>query len=287
MTARASRAASYAAASVTPLILWFVRNYRLEGSLTGGREAPHQPTQTILVDGASTLARWIAPDGAPRWTAVIAYLLAALLFARALREPARRRDLLMAAAVAVGFALLVTAMAATVRVDRLGDRLLYPALPPLVAIGWSACFQAARSRVALAAALLVVAGAWSAGSVRLFGHWRHWRAEGAGTLNTRLWQEHALTQELRTRTIEGPCWSNAPELVWMLQRIPVRFLPAGAKAWQRAGERAAQGGGTLAWFQDGGRPKGSLEELKQHARVTSIATVDDGLLLRLEAAENR
>lgn len=287
LAARALRAAHYATASLTPLLLWFARNYRLEGAFTGGREDPHEPTQTILSDAASTLARWITPDGVPLWSALALYALAAPLVARAVLDPARRRDWALIVAVALVFVAFVVGMAATVRVDRVGDRLLYPALPLLVAIAWASCFRAASSSRRTAVALLLVVGSWSVGAARLGRYYERWRTDGAGTLHTRLWQEHALTRELRTRTIDGPCWSNAPELVWMLQRVPVRFLAAGGKAWERAGERALQSGGTLAWFQDGGRPKGSLRQLEQRVRATPIAPIEDGLLLQLHAERSR
>ncbi len=287
LATRVTRTAKYAAASLAPLFLWIARNYYLEGAFTGGRDAPHEPAQTIFSDAASTLARWITPDGAPLWIAFVLYALAAALVVRAVLDPARRREWGVSVAVALVFLAFVTGMAAKVRVDRIGDRLLYPALPLLVAIAWASCFRAAQSPRAFAAALLLVIASWGAGLARLAGHYEHWRTDGAGTLHTRLWQEHALTHELRRRPIDGPCWSNAPELVWMLQRVPVRFLPAGGKAWERAGERASESGGTLAWFQENGRPKGSLRELEQRVRATPLATVEDGLLLRLEPEEKR
>ncbi len=285
--ARAVRAAHYAALSVAPLLAWFVRNHRLEGAFTGGREAPHEPTQTILADAASTFARWIVPDGAPLWIAVALYTIVAVLVVRALRVPARRRHWSLAVSAAVVYLAFVIAIAATVRVDRIGDRLLYPGLPLLVPLAWASWFRVAKTPRAVLAAMALVFATWGAGATRLFGHWQRWRTDGAGTIHTRLWQEHALTRELRQRKIDGPCWSNSPETVWMAQRVSVRFLAAGAKAWERAGERASESGGTLAWFQEGGRPKGSLRELEQRVRAVPITGIEDGLLLRLEPAEKR
>lgn len=287
LAARALRAMHYAAASVAPLLAWFARNYRVQGAFTGGREAAIDPTETIASDTLSTLARWIAPDGAPLWIAAALYALAAVLVARALLDPQRRRDWALSVSTAGAYLLLVVFMAATVRVDRIADRLLFPALPLLVALGWASCFRTLASPRWLAAVLVVVLVSWSSGALRLRGHHERWRSDGAGTLHTRLWQEHALTRELRRLSIRGPCWSNAPELVWMLQRIPVRFLASGSRAWTRAGERAALNGGELAWFQQDGKPKGALPDLARVVRTSPLATVEDGLLLRLHPADER
>ncbi len=284
---RALRATHYAAASVAPLLAWFARNYRIEGAFTGGRDAAIEPSEAIASDTLSTLARWIVPDGAPQWVAAVLYALAAVLVARGLLDPQRRRDWALSASTAGVYLVLVVAMATAVRVDRIADRLLYPALPLLVALVWASCFRAVSSPRVLAAFVIVALASWSAGALRLVGHYERWRSDGAGTLHTRLWQEHALTHDLRRLSIRGPCWSNAPELVWMLQRIPVRFLAPGSRAWTRAGEQAALSGGSLAWFQQDGKPKGALPELARLARTSPLAAVEDGLLLRLHPADER
>lgn len=90
-----------------------------------------------------------------------------------------------------------------------------------------------------------------------------------------------MTVALRGARLDGPCWSNGPELVWLEKRIEVRFLRGGAKAWERAGEAGAHSGGSLAWFQENARPAAFPEALARHARLEPLATVRDGLLLRL------
>jgi hypothetical protein len=108
-----------------------------------------------------------------------------------------------------------------------------------------------------------------------------WTEQGAGGFHTRVWQEHAVTRALRQSELAAPCWSNGPELVWLEKRISVRFLRGGAKAWERAAVEAGKSGGSLAWFQDGGRPPAFPDVLQAHVRAEPLAEVRDGLLLRL------
>jgi len=287
LLARMRCAALYAAASLVPLVLWLARNYALEGAFTGGRNEAEEVPSSVFRDALTTLARWAVPDDAPLWTAVPVFVAGMVMLALAFRDLARRAAFAWTALCTSVYLAFVVGLAAAVQIDRIADRLLFPALPLLVVLGWSALFRAARTKVALGACAILVAGAWAAGASRLASHRERWRTDGAGTIHTRLWQEHPVTRALRSATISGPCWSNAPELVWLIHRVPVRFVRSGPKAWERVGEQAAQSGGSLAWFQQDGRPKAFLPELERHVSTAPLADPGEGLLLRLEPRAQR
>jgi hypothetical protein len=280
---RVRDAALYAFASLAPLVAWFARNHALEGKWTGGREDAPLAAAEVWGEATARLRDWPRPEGWPEWSGWLALALLALLlvFALARAERATRTTAALVGGFAALHFALVVVLASFVTVDRVGDRLLLPSLPPLIALAWAAAFALARSKPAFALSLALVAAAWVAGAQRLGGYVELWRSEGAGTFHTRGWQEHPVTLALRTVQVVEPCWSNAPELVWLVQRRRGQFVRSGPKAWERVGGEAAASGGSLAWFQHGGRPKPFLAELEAHVATVPLAPTRDGLLLKL------
>lgn len=282
-------AALFAVPALAPLVAWFVRNYLLERTLTGGRDDPPAEQSNVLLDAFATVQRWAAPDGAPSWlgSGVLLAAFALVTWAFADRTRAFRTPLGVVVGFTAAYLALLLSLAAVVRIDRVSDRLLFPVLPLMVAIGWACVFRFARSRATFTVSAVLVAALWTAGGLRLVGFVQRWRTDGAGTLHTRMWQEHSVTRALRETRIEGPCWSNAPELVWLIQRVSVRFARTGPKVWERVGQQARLSGGTLAWFQHDGRPRAHRAELERAVRTTPIREFDEGLLLRLHAQSER
>ncbi len=280
---RVRDAGLYSFGSLAPLAAWFARNYSLEGKWTGGRDEAPLAAADVWGEAAARLRDWPRPEGWPEWSGWLALALLALLMFRA--RARAERDSRISAALVGGFAAvhfaLVVVLASVVTVDRVGDRLLLPSLPPLIALAWAAVFALARSKPAFALSLAFMAAAWAAGAQRLRGYVELWHAEGAGTFHTRGWQEHPVALALRTVPVDEPCWSNAPELVWLVQRRRGQFVRSGPKAWERVGREAAASGGSLAWFQHGGRPKPFLAELEAHVATVPLAPTRDGLLLKL------
>ncbi|MBM3987035.1 MAG: hypothetical protein FJ294_03640 [Planctomycetes bacterium] len=276
---RARRVAVYAAVSLAPLALWFLRNRSLESSWTGGRDETPQGFSEALTAAAATVRGWAEPATATwlGWAVVLGLCVSVAALALQRREV--RGALALLAAFAALYATLLVALASNLVLDPIGDRLLLPALPVLAIVGWSALF--ALGGVPSLAGCVLVALAWLDATPRTGERIEHWRAEGAGGFHTRLWQEHPVTIVLREASLDGPCWSNGPELVWLEKGIEVRFLRGGAKAWERAGEAAAHSGGSLAWFQDNARPAAFPEVLARHVQLEPLAAVRDGLLLRL------
>jgi len=282
--ARLRCAALYALASIAPLLGWFARNRFVEGAWTGGRDLAEQSLGEVLWDALSTLIAWAGADGWPAWTGWIALGLVVLVVALALANERTPRD---AARLTLLFSALhlalVVALGARFQMDRVNDRLLLPLLPVSIALGFAALGVLARTRVHFAAAAPFVLVALLASASRLVEKRALWLTDGAGGFSTRLWREHAIAHELARHALAAPCWSNAPELVWLLQRRNGRFLRAGAKPWERAGRDAALSGGSLVWFQDGGRPKSFPEQLAPFVRVEYLAQSEDGLVAKLVA----
>jgi hypothetical protein len=280
---RARCSALYAFGSLAPLAAWFARNYALEGAWTGGRDETPLGAAEVLREAAERLRDWPRPEAWPEWSGWLALALLAALVARWFADA--QRETRVAAALVGGFAvvhaLLVVGLASFVTVDRVGDRLLLPSLPPAIALVWAALFSSARSRPAFALAVALVLAAWGAGAQRSSRFFELWRTEGAGTFHTRGWQEHPVTRALATVAVAEPCWSNAPELIWLVQRRRGRFVRSGPKAWERVGREAAAGGGSLVWFQHDGRPKAFLAELEAHVETAPLAPTSEGLLLAL------
>lgn len=276
---RARRVATYALLSLAPLALWFLRNRALESSWTGGRDETPQGFAEALNAAARTLWSWAEPAFASwlGWV-VIAGLVASLAVAL-VRRPEQRGALALLASFSGLYAVLLVTLASNVVLDPIGDRLLLPVLPVLVILGWSA-FLAAWPLPAVAGTVLAAA-LWLDAAPRARERLEHWRDEGAGGFHTRLWQEHPVTEALRSSHLSAPCWSNGPELVWLEKGLEVRFLRGGAKAWERAAESAALSGGSVVWFQENGRPPAFPEAFGARLQLAPVATVRDGLLLRL------
>jgi hypothetical protein len=280
--ARLRCAALYAVTSLAPLFAWFARNRLVEDAWTGGRDPAEQSLGEVLWDALSTLLAWAGPDGWPAWTGWVALGLGVASVAVALRSERTARN---AASLALLFAALhlalVVALGARFQMDRVNDRLLLPLLPVSIALVFAAVGALARTRALVAAAAPFVLVALLASASRLDERRALWLTDGAGGFSTRLWREHAIALELARHALAAPCWSNAPEFVWLLQRRNGRFLRAGAKAWERAGRDAALSGGALVWFQDGGRPKAFPEQLAPFVSVEPLAQSEDGLVAKL------
>ena len=279
---RLRRAALYALVSIAPLLGWFARNRLVEGAWTGGRDPAEQSLGEVLGDALSTLTAWAGADGWPAWTGWVALGLVVLVVALALANERTPRD---AARLTLLFSALhlalVVALGARFQMDRVNDRLLLPLLPVSIALGFAALGVLARTRVHFAAAAPFVLAALLASASRLLEKRALWLTDGAGGFSTRLWREHPVARELARHELAAPCWSNAPELVWLLQRRNGRFLRAGAKPWERAARDAALSGGSLVWFQTGGRPKSFPEQLTPHVDVEWLAQSADGLVAEL------
>lgn len=279
--ARLRCAVLYVLASGAPLLGWFARNRLVEGAWTGGRDPAEQSLGEVLWDALNTLIAWAGPDGWPAWSGWIALGLVVASIAVALTSERTQRD---AASLALLFAALygalVIALGARFQMDRVNDRLLLPVLPVSIALAFAALGALAHPRARLAAALLVIVALLASAS-RLNEKRSLWLTDGAGGFATRLWREHAIALELARHELAAPCWSNAPEFVWLLERRNGRFLRAGAKAWERAGRDAALTGGSLVWFQEGGRPKAFPEQLAPFVNVEWLARSEDGLVGKL------
>ncbi|MCY3003530.1 MAG: hypothetical protein NTV21_17180, partial [Planctomycetota bacterium] len=279
---RLKRVAAFGALALAPLALWFLRNRLVEDKWTGGRDETPVSLGDALQAAWGTLGGWTGPAHLPAslaWCAVV--IGAALLALFAWRRPQSRRAVACLALFVGVYATLLIGMAANVVIDPIGDRLMLPLLPVLVALAWSALLSTWRTPTWLAGAL--VAAFWLDALPRTAERIDFWRREGAGGFQTRLWQEHPVTLALREVELVQPIWSNGAELVWLVRGERAHFLRGGAKAWERAAkESAAAGHGTLLWFQDKGRPAANLGALEPHVEVRALAQVPDGLVLRLE-----
>lgn len=279
---RLKRVAAFGALALAPLALWFLRNRLVEDKWTGGRDETPVSLGEALQAAWGTLVGWAGPAHLPASVGGIFVVVGALLLAGfTLRQPQARRAVLLLVLFSAVHVTLLVGMAANVVIDPIGDRLMLPLLPVLVALVWSALLGTWRTPTWLAGAL--VAAFWLDALPRTAERIDFWRREGAGGFHTRLWQEHPVTLALREVELVQPIWSNGAELVWLERGERAHFLRGGAKAWERAAkESAAAGGGTLLWFQDKGRPAANLDALEAHVQVRELVKVPDGLLLRLQ-----
>lgn len=284
LRARLRCAVLYGLASIAPLLAWFARNRLVENAWTGGRDPAEQSLGDVVWDALSTLLAWARPDGWPAWTGWLALGLVATSVAVALRRERNSRAAAALALLYCAFHLtLVVAMSARYQLDRVNDRLLLPMLPVSIALAYAALGALALTRTARAAAAPFLLVALLASASRLIEKRSMWLTDGAGAFSSRLWREHTIALELERHELVAPCWSNAPEFVWLLQRRNGRFLRAGAKAWENAGREAALSGGSLVWFQAGGRPKSFSERLTPLVNVEWLVQSEDGLIGRLVA----
>lgn len=278
-TQRVRRIALYAAISLAPLGAWFLRNRSVESSWTGGRDATEVTLADALAAAFATLRSWSAPAHAGWLAWLVLVLVVLFVTALAVQRAESRSALTLVATFCAVYFLALAGMASTVVLDPIGDRLMLPLLVPLVALAWSGALAAWR--LPLWGAGILIALAWLDAAPKTSEKVAAWTEQGAGGFHTRLWQEHPVTRALRGAELAAPCWSNGPELVWLEKRISVRFLRGGAKAWERAASEAGKSGGSLAWFQDGGRPPAFPALLETAVRAEPLAEVRDGLLLRL------
>jgi len=277
--ARLRCAALYALASIAPLGGWFARNRLVEGAWTGGRDPAEQSLGEVVGDAFTTLMGWVTPDGWPAWTGWVALALIATSVAVALSLKRMRRDAVsLAVLFAALYVALVIALGARFQMDRVNDRLLLPLLPISIALAFAALGVLARTRLQFAGAAPLVVLALLASATHLAEKRALWLSDGAGGFSTRLWREHPISLELARHELAAPCWSNAPEMVWLVQRRNGRFLRAGAKAWESAGREAAQQGGSLVWFQENGRPKSFIDKLTPSVDIEWLVQSDGGLL---------
>lgn len=144
--------------------------------------------------------------------------------------------------------------------DPLADRLLLPALPffgVLTPVAMRACLVRAdrlgRGGAALGLVVLlitIVAGASPIAELAARSH-----AQGAGGLSAREWRESPLVKALLEHPLEGPVYSNLPELVSYYRGVHASFLdPRRLRRGLRESELMHEPG-TIIWVSRNGHPR--------------------------------
>lgn len=286
---RAKRAAFAAGASAFPLGVWLLRNHRLEGRWIGARDEPRATWIEASLDAARGVAAWIFPahpessSGLGIACAVgLAALCACAGFARDAGggSAGRASRVALASFFALYLASLVTA-SATIDIDRISQRLLFPALPVALALALLGLHGLARRGFVRFPRADAVAAASVAGIVALLAARgardvsiaiSDARREGVGGFRTRFWDEHELVRRLRAAPPIEPIHSNLPELVYLESGAAARMLWPSRAAHARVGKRAAdeRRPQTVVWFQHDGKPRLFVDEIERAARVERL-----------------
>ena len=234
--------AIFSAVSLLPLLVWYVRNWVLTGSLTNRTITFHPPTLDSLRLGVFTLAGWLSLDRLPFRSGSGLMLAAggasALLMAWAWgrsRRPAGekaeggdlRRASLETAAILVLFAcaycgLLLASLSFFDAATKLDNRILSPAYVVVLIALWLIVASIPRpARMALTGAAAVLGAVYLVRSVGLL---EDMRLNGRG-FNSRQWMNSETIAWLRAQPASGILYTNEPFPVRFLTGRPVYWVP--------------------------------------------------------------
>jgi hypothetical protein len=234
--------AIFGAVSLLPLLVWYVRNWMLTGSLTNRTITFHPPTLESLRLGVFTLTEWLSLDrlpirGGPVLVLLAAGMLAALMgwsWARAIRSRraatpesgVRLASLQMATLlglfVILYCALLLTSLTFLDAATKLDNRILSPlylSLLIIISLVLASLPRSVQRAGAVAGALLV--GSYFGRSLALL---QDMRLNGRG-FNSRPWQTSETIGFLRDLPGEGFLYTNEPFPVRFLTGRPVYWVP--------------------------------------------------------------
>ena len=281
----------FAALAAFPISLWMLRNVLRSGHYSGEREASYLSFEQNTADLAHTLGGWFAPK---EWSPLLRAASLALVVAvvvvglwlgwrRPTLQALRGITLLLGASV-FGYALFLLACGSVSHLDRLGNRLCLPALPFLVALvaisaaGLPTAAEGTRRASwlgALALAPLAAPPATQAGAVWAFAREAHER--GWAGLHTEAWMQSELYRFLAEIDIDGPVYSNMPELVFLAADHKAKMLsPFDQKETLRNSELHLEAG-MIVWVTEGGFP---VLRVKQLLELELLGAFPQGAVYR-------
>ncbi len=275
---RAKYAAIYAAISVLPLAGWLIRNKIVHGTMTGARSQASSSLfqnigQTLKVMGFSLFN----PTGT---VAAVLFLIALGLAGWAgWSVLKRKKSLPFSLYMAVFYVLFLILTASFISFDTINDRLITPVLPFAVILFVRAILiggeKLPRSGRAL---LLIPLFAWilvmSMNTGKFISDAKKY---GAGHYNSDMFWNSPLFNGARSSGIQGPVYSNFPDLLYINTDLDARWTPMKDGTMTELTDRLDNGETvTMVWFfYERGSSK-KLEDFVDPEKVNIVRRYNDG-----------
>jgi hypothetical protein len=262
---RGTYAMAFSVVAVGPLLLWFVRNLAVDGTLTGGRVITSQLlVSESLAQLVETLTTWVAPPAMPMWLGFVVVaglaVIAGFGFKSEISEESpvhnRRSGTRMMTQITILFVLvysLFVVSLSSMEVAALpGTRILSPLYVPLVFLvlvgldGLAARRNGANKRV-----IVVVSAVWLVYPVLSTASYLVVRS----TYDTNVWHDSALARSLATDPPEGTLFSNQAWVVYLFTERETRRLETSEDIEAILREDANETGKQrlLVWFYGANR----------------------------------
>lgn len=273
-------AALLAVIGSAPVVAWFVRNRLVASSVSGERMPSVLGLAEQNAEALRAFSQWIAPWAPPGpWRAAAAFALGAVAIAglalRLRRRPELARETVAYVVVGIAYGGALIVLASFVEMDPLGERLLVPLLPfvlALVVAGLDELHRRLGRAAGVATVAFVLAHAIHGGR-QVAEDVARMRAEGAGGFAKRAWAQSEISRWLREHPLEGELYSNLPEAVLLAADRTPTYIgkdrpldPADtrAPAW-------------LIWIQ---HPR-QLAELRERLPLEPLVELEDGAVFRI------
>lgn len=289
---RLSYAGIFLLASVIPVLLWFMRNYRLTSTLAGNRPAPSFTLGQNAVATSEILASWFLPERVVgSWVGVvltglaIAGIIIFLFYRFKGRTNIRPINLRCAMAIVLVYILSLLAIATRESIGTF-ERLLAPAFVPVMLLVLGTVEKMAmglgRRLRKESIAKWIAVGVWALLLVYPFSHiikaHRYWLQNGVGVYDTVEWQKSPLIGWLKAHPLTGRVFSNAPAAIYLLTGSEARMSPRRTDDISQLIESGmVRKGDYLVWFRRIRRPYlFNVPELADIFSLEEIAFVGDG-----------
>ncbi len=298
---RLKYSAGFCLLSVTPLVLWFLRNRVLAGQTAG---AHHLNWRTLgemgrpLVAALDIMATWFSPWALPgsAGMAVVGVIVlsagAVVLVARWRFGECGGRSLVPVWSAAI-FVLVYTGFIAFTGAGLSWDpeqrhmSPVYVFIMLLVFIGMEDAFRllikGLGHRALLQASSLVLMALWLLHPLDDASEAiKHALRDGAGEYSTGAWRQSAIMQWLRTNPPQGSIYSNAPDAIYLLTGTAARETPH----WYIDTTQFAEGmissqSNYVVWSHNLRRDYlYDLRELASRWRLEPVAALPDGEVYR-------
>ena len=289
--------------ALTPLFLWLIRNWMVSGTLFGDRYPSPKPFLWNLLSTAVLAGHGFVPFDVPRYPKAVlgglCLLGAAVVVWRCIRRTTLgdQSSTLVRLLLFMGVYLVYLVVSTTlVAVEQISLRYLLPAYVPallvILPVLWSIARSGGRTRRGV---IFGAAGQWLALSLVSGAElMKTSLVKGTGAYSARRWSESSLIAYLKARPVGGDLYSNYPEPIDLLTRVPVKRSPrrhAGNAPQvplnQLEDLRRALGGGEdayLAWFEGMDNiTLVPLDRLAAEFRLEEVAGLADGALYRMSA----
>jgi len=294
--------------SALPLSLWIVRNYVVSSTLLGARTPSNYTFMQNVGFVLYTVASWFFPLGAlagaagsgklSAFTIIVSAAIALFIgvgVAAALVNRRTGRYGCLTGMVASGSFVVIytgylTISATSVAFDTIDDRLLAPVFVPITFLIFTGAdhiaqmmmegIRAKRTAVHVLAALMCIWLVYPASGV--LADVRSSIRKGAGVFSTDAWHNSPLINYLKEARLDGQIYSNYPDAIYAVVRIPARYTPKkdslpiyGFRQFEKAVKEGK--GSYIVWFnKNTSNSIYNVEELRPYFTIEKIAGLEDG-----------